>query len=55
MLFLKLLALTLTLASLLPCKANSPAKIIDSRSKCYRQLGELKSLFESGVLSEACS
>ena len=31
---------------------HSPAKIIDSRSKCYRQLSELKSLFESGLLSD---
>ena len=36
-----------------PAKANSPAKIIDNRSKCYRQLGELKNLYESGLLSEA--
>ena len=27
-----------------------PARIIDNRSKCYKQLGELK---ESGLLSEA--
>ena len=46
-------ALTPRLASLPPSKSNSPAKIIDNRSKCYRQLGELKSLFESGLLSEA--
>ena len=30
---------------------NSPAKTIDSRSKCYRQLSELKNLVESGLLS----
>lgn len=31
---------------------HSPAKIIDGRSKCYRQLSELKSLVESGLLSD---
>ena len=31
---------------------HSPAKVIDSRSKCYRQLSEVKSLFESGLLSD---
>ena len=31
---------------------HSPAKVIDSRSKCYCQLSELKSLFESGLLSD---
>lgn len=46
-------ALTPRLVSLPPSKSNSPAKTIDNRSKCYRQLGELKSLFESGLLSEA--
>ena len=30
---------------------NSPAKIIESRSKCYRQLSELRNLVESGLLS----
>lgn len=30
----------------------SPAKVIDNRSKCYRQLGELKNLKQSGLLSE---
>lgn len=28
---------------------NSPAKIIDGRAKCYRQLSELKNLMESGL------
>lgn len=32
--------------------ACSPAKLIDNRGKCYKQLSELKSLFESGVLTE---
>ena len=32
--------------------ACSPAKLIDYRGKCYKQLSELKSLFESGVLTE---
>ena len=31
---------------------HSPAKVIDGRSKCYRQLSELKSLVESGLLSD---
>ena len=31
---------------------SSPAKVIDSRSKCYKQLGELKSLKDSDLLSE---
>lgn len=36
---------------------NGPAKIIENRSKCYKQLAELKNLKESGVLSneEYCS
>lgn len=28
----------------------SPAKAIDSRSKCYKQLSDLKNLLESGIL-----
>lgn len=36
-----------------PTKTNNPAKIIDNLSKCYHQLGELKNLFETGLLSEA--
>lgn len=31
---------------------DSPAKIIENRSKCYKQLAELKNLMESGLLSE---
>lgn len=31
---------------------SSPAKVIDSRSKCYKQLSDLKNLLESRVLSE---
>ena len=31
---------------------NSPAKTIENRSRCYRQLGEIKNLYESGLLSE---
>ena len=31
---------------------DSPAKVIDNRSKCYRQLAELKNLVESRLLSE---
>ena len=30
----------------------SPAKLIENRSKCYRQLSELNSLKSSGVLTE---
>jgi len=45
-------ALVPKLAGAPPAKSNSPAKIIDNRSKCYRQLGELKNLFEAGLLSE---
>ena len=32
--------------------SHSPAKIIESRSKCYRQLSELKNLHVSGVLTD---
>ena len=31
---------------------SSPAKMIDNRSKCYKQLADLKSLFENNVLSK---
>ena len=31
---------------------RSPAKIIENRSKCYKQLAELNSLVQQGVLSE---
>ena len=31
---------------------SSPGKVIENRSKCYRQLGELKNLRESGLISE---
>ena len=30
---------------------NSPAKVIENRSRCYKQLAEVKTLHESGVLS----
>ena len=33
-------------------RSDSPGKIIENRSKCYRQLGELKNLWESRLLSE---
>ena len=33
-------ALTSKLAAAPPTKTNSPAEIIDNRSKCYHQLGE---------------
>ena len=32
--------------------SHSPAKVIENRSKCYRQLGEIKNLKQSGLLSE---
>ena len=32
--------------------SGSPAKLIDNRSKCYKQLGELKNLMQSGLLSD---
>ncbi len=32
--------------------SSSPGKVIDNRSKCYKQLGELKNLRSSGVLSQ---
>ena len=31
---------------------TSPAKLIDSRSKCYKQLSDLNSLKASGILTE---
>ena len=31
---------------------NSPAKVIDNRSKCYKQLGELNNLKQAGLLSD---
>ena len=42
--------------SLQPSSGNplgsSPAKLIDSRSKCYKQLSDINNLKLSGVLSE---
>ena len=35
-----------------PINSASPAKIIDSRSKCYKQLSELKILKGSDMLSD---
>ena len=35
-----------------PPNSVSPAKIIDSRSKCYKQLSELKNLKDSSLLSD---
>ena len=35
-----------------PCNSKSPAKVIENRSRCYRQLGEIKSLMQSGLLSD---
>ena len=31
---------------------SSPAKMIDNRTKCYKQLVDLKSLFENNMLSK---
>ena len=31
---------------------SSPAKMIDNRTKCYKQLADLKNLFENSVLSK---
>ena len=31
---------------------SSPAKVIDNPGKCYKQLSDLKNLFESGILTE---
>lgn len=39
-------------ASVVGPAGSSPAKVIDSRTKCYKQLLDLKNLLESGVLSE---
>ena len=36
----------------LPTSHSSPAKLIDNRSKCYKQLGELKNLMQAGILSD---
>ena len=30
----------------------SPARIVDTRFKCYKQLGELKNLNQAGILSD---
>ena len=35
-----------------PPNSAIPIKVIDSRSKCYEQLGELKNLKDSNLLSE---
>ena len=34
---------------------SSPAKIIDNRGKCYKQLSDLKKWFESDILKEYTS
>ena len=33
--------------------ANSPARVVEIRTKCYKQLADLKNLNEQGVLSDA--
>ena len=35
-----------------PTSSGSPAKVIDNRSKCYKQLSEVNSPIQQGVLSE---
>ena len=35
-----------------PTSHSSPAKLINNRSKCYKQLGELKILMQTGILSD---
>ena len=35
-----------------PTSHSSPAKVIDNRSKCYKQLGELKNFMQAGILSD---
>ena len=35
-----------------PVSGGSPARVIDQRSKLYKQLGELNNLHKTGVLSE---
>ena len=32
---------------------TSPAKVVESRSKCYKQLNDLNQLKASGIISEA--
>ena len=32
---------------------TSPAKLIDNRSKCYKQLADLNNLKQSGLLSDS--
>ena len=41
----------LSLLAVVALQCSSLAKMIDNRTKCYRQLADLKSLFESNVLS----
>ena len=50
-------AMTQIASALTPSTGNrvsggSPARVIDNRSKCYKQLAELRNLMESGLLSE---
>ena len=35
-----------------PVSAGSPARIIEQRSKLYKQLGDLSNLYKTGILSE---
>ena len=44
--------MTPTTSGVKPSSGESPARVIDNRSKCYKQLGELRSLKESGLLSD---
>lgn len=45
------LASVLSPKSSSPRNGDSPVKVIESRSKCYKQLNELKSLLTTGVLT----
>ena len=42
----------LVLPSLGSTSRSSPARIIENHGKCYKQLSDLKNLFESGILTE---
>ena len=44
--------LAITLSPISVSSGSSPAKVIENRSKCYKQLSELKNLNDSGVLSD---
>ena len=47
------MAITQLASALAPGTSSHSTEVIDNRSKCYKQLSELKSLFESDLLSES--